>query len=438
MSTRAAKASGEGAGAQVVKSLASLPGGRELLHLSAQRADVALIGGAVRDLLLGRPPRELDMVLADGAADFARQLVRELSAPGGSGGDRDPRVTEHERFGTALVEWEGGRIDVAERRAETYPAPGTLPQVRPGTIEEDLRRRDFTVNAIAVALSDPRPGALHCAEHALEDLGEGRLRVLHDASFLDDPTRLLRLGRYRARLGFQIEPHTAELAAAALAAGALNTVSRARIGAELRLALGEARPISAFAALDELGVLAALDPRLRLDVPLAERALHLLPADGRPDLMVMASLLLPFAIDPSEDPEPLIFELLDGLEFTAADRDRMMRTALVAPDLFKELSLAAKPSEMHEALSAHTTEAIALAGALGEGTASVSSEAEIWFERLRLVRLTINGQDLLGAGIPSGPEIGSRLARALARKLDGELRDGPEAELEAALEDLAE
>src|ERR1019366_878445 len=185
--------------------------------------------------------------------------------------------------------------------------------------------RDFTVNAIAVPLSGRLAGELLCAEHAQEDLREGRLRVLHEGSFLDDPTRLLRLARYSARLGFKAEPRTAELASEALATGSLETVLRARIGAELRLALAESDAVAALGAISELGALTAIERRLRLDESLARRALALLPADGRPDLLLVASLLLPLSIDPDEDPEPVMFELLDGLEFTAGDRDRARR-----------------------------------------------------------------------------------------------------------------
>lgn len=423
--------SGGGAGADsraedVLASLQEQPGGSQLLELAGEHHDVALIGGAVRDLLLGRTPRELDVVVAAQADHFARELADGL--------DSSATVTEHERFGTALVQWKDGRIDIAQRRTETYPAPGALPEVQPGSIEQDLARRDFTVNAIAVPLSGPARGQLTAAAQALEDLQAGRLRVLHDSSFTDDPTRLLRLARYSARLGFQPEIHTAELAAQALAADALADVSRARIGAELRLALGEADALGALIALDRLGVLLALEPRLALDERMAARALQLLPRDGRVDLLLMASLLLDLAMHPDEDPEPVMFELLDSLEFTAGDRERTMRAALVAPGLFKELALAAKPSEMHEALSAHTIEAIALGGAMGVGTSSVTAEVEIWFERLRHVRLDIGGQDLLAAGIPAGPQIGRRLSHALARKMDGELPVGRAAELEAALE----
>jgi tRNA nucleotidyltransferase (CCA-adding enzyme) len=431
--TQAQAAPAIAGGEELLQALAAQPGGPALLALGRERDDLALVGGAVRDLLLGRRPRELDVVVAGDAEVLADELASLLGAT----------TTAHERFGTAVVEWEQGRIDLAAQRAESYQAPGALPQVRPGSAEEDLRRRDFTVNAIAVTLGGEHRGKLHSAEQALEDLRAGRLRVLHQQSFSDDPTRLLRLARYRARLGFQVEARTAELAAQAIAADALATVSQARVGAELRLALSEADAVSALEALSELGVLQALaplpagdgEPALQLDAALARRALALLPEDGRPDLLLMASLLLALTDSSNIDPEPVMFELLDGLEFSAGERERIMRSALVAPALLDEIATAAKPSELYEALFAHTLEAVALGAALsGDGPVDLSSEAADWFQRLRHVRLAITGDDLLAAGIPSGPELGRRLDAALARKLDGELDGGREAELNAALE----
>ncbi len=424
-------------GPDVLHALAAQPGGPTLLELGRARDDLALVGGAVRDLLLERAPRELDVVVDAGAAELAHELAGSLRAS----------VTAHERFGTAVVAWQGGRIDIAERRAESYPVPGALPEVRPGNAREDLSRRDFTVNAIAVALGGEHPGRLDAAEHALEDLAARRLRVLHERSFLDDPTRLLRLARYRARLRFDVEPHTAELAARAVSGDALATISRARIGAELRLALHEADAIAALAALEEMGVLVALapspdgqgEPTLRLDRERARHALALLPEDGRPDLLLLASLLLTLVNAQGVDPEPVIFELLDGLEFTAGERDRVLRSALVAPALVDEIAHALTASELHDVLSAHPLEAVALAGALGgtpsgDGRHGVSRRAEEWLRTLRHVRLAITGDDLLAAGIPAGPELGMRLGAVLARKLDGELQDGLEAELQAALD----
>jgi tRNA nucleotidyltransferase (CCA-adding enzyme) len=433
------------------------PGGVELLELAPRGA--FLVGGAVRDLLLGGHPRELDVVLAgDGvsAAPAVPSLAGELAAALGA----PAAPNEHERFGTALVEWDGGRIDIAAARRERYPAPGALPEVEPAPLAEDLLRRDFTVNAIAVALDGVHPGAMQAAPHALEDLGERRLRVLHERSFLDDPTRLLRLARYAARLPFAVEERTAQLAAAALRTGALATVSGARVGAELRLALAEPDPLATLGKLDGLGVLRALHLRLRLDPALLRGALELLPADdGRADLLLLASLLLTDTLQAGGDPRAEMIAVLDRLEFPAGDRDRVVAAVMAVPRLVQALPAAGSPAALNAVVLGAPLEAIALAGALEDmallGATDAAFLAEIrdgsieelereeppvhraarrWLQKLRHVRLQITGDDLLAAGIPEGPEIGRRLDAALDRKLDGELTGGHEAELKAALE----
>jgi tRNA nucleotidyltransferase (CCA-adding enzyme) len=424
-------------GPEVLAALAALPGGPELLELGRERGDIALVGGAVRDLLLGRSPRELDVVVGEPPAALAEELAGRLraSAPDAPGAASE---TLHERFGTAVVELGAVRVDIAMRRAESYPAPGALPEVRPGTVAEDLLRRDFTVNAIALPLGGPGRGVLQGAENALEDLCARRLRVLHERSFIDDPTRLMRLARYRARLGFSVEAHTAELARAAIAGGATASVSRPRLGAELRLTLAEPDAIAALQALVGLGVLAALHPRLAFDRELALRGLALLPPDGRPPALLLSVLLLAPAGDADTHARPEMLALLDSLEFTAAERDGAVRAALEAPRLRAAIQRAEQPSELHRALAREAPEAIALAGALdarGDAGPTRARAAE-WLSRLRHVRLGIGGDDLLAAGVPAGPQIGQRLAAALALRLDGELAEGREAELRAALGDL--
>ncbi len=432
-------------GAEVLEALRDRPGGPQLLELADGRDDVELVGGAVRDLLLGRTPRELDVVVGDDAATFASELTNRLDALAGQGSrECFSQSSSHERFRTALVWWDGNRIDVATRRSERYPAPGALPEVAEGTPEEDLRRRDFTVNAIALSLGGAHRGELRAVDGALEDLSAGRLRVLHDASFSDDPTRLFRLARYRARLGFSIEEHTVRLAAAAVAQDALATVSRARVGAELRLALGEADAVAALTALDDLGVLAALHPRLHFDAELAREALSLLAlalAEGdtgpelRPDLLLVAVALQLLAADiMAEGVERDLYTLLDGWEFPAVERDLVLRAAIAAEVLADELSYAEDGSEIYEAVSGEPLEGVALAGAWAGPFSNAGFAADSWLRELHSVRLRITGEDLLAAGIPEGPEIGRRLEAALARKLDGELADGRDAELRAALE----
>ncbi|HEY5196906.1 MAG TPA: hypothetical protein VIJ51_07750 [Solirubrobacteraceae bacterium] len=391
------------AGRAVLAALASLPAGPALGRAAARTAGVHLVGGAVRDLLLGNRPRELDVVVDGDPAELIADLV------GNDAADVAPEVVRHARFGTASVERDGGRIDIARARRERYLRPGALPEVEPAPLADDLRRRDFTVNAIAVSLPDGRVAA---APHALEDLAAGRLRVLHDESFHDDPTRLLRLARLRVRLGFAVEQRTLELAAGA----DLGTVSGARIGAELRLALAEPDPVVALVALAEL-------PGLPLDVDrgVIRRACDLLDAAGPRDLLLLAAVTRRRA-DPA---------WLAGLELTAAERDVVLAGWEAGP-LARAIAAAASPSELRRLLRRQPVEAVALAGALGPAAA-----AGRWLGELRHVTLEIDGDDLVTAGIAPGPELGRRLEWTLARKLDGLLPAGREAELITALSDAA-
>lgn len=405
-------------GTQVLERLRQQPGGPELLELAKGREDMELVGGAVRDLLLKRPPRELDVVVSRDAPALAQTLADRLGTS----------ATVHERFGTAVVEHGAARFDFATRRAESYGAPGALPDVRAGTPQEDLLRRDFTVNAIAMALDGLKPGALRVAPHALEDLREGRLRVLHDASFKDDPTRLLRLARYRARLGFAVEEHTAKLAQQALSTGALDTLSGARVGAELRLALAEAQAAGALEAMQRLGVLAAVHPRIRHDPVLVARALELLPADGSVETLLLAALVLPLILRADGQPQAEAKALLDRLEFPQGDRDRALAAAVAAVRLHDVLPRCERPADLYLAAANDPIEGVALAGAL-DGAAEA---ARRWLDEVRHVSLTIDGSDLLAEGVPQGPEVGRRLHAIMLLRLNGELEDGREAELQAA------
>jgi tRNA nucleotidyltransferase (CCA-adding enzyme) len=388
--------------AEVLEALRARPCGARLLRALAGAAadapsaatDVALVGGSVRDLLLGREPRELDLVVEG-------DLEPVLAALGP--GD----VLRHERFGTAVLDaGDGCRYDLARARTETYAHPGALPVVRPATLADDLRRRDVTVNAIALR----QDGELLAVDHALDDLRDGVLRVLHDASFRDDATRLWRLARYAARLGFAVEPHTAALAREADP----STVSGDRLGAELRLALAEPDPLAALQAAEALNP-RLLPPGFAVREEAVRSALALLPDGGRPDLVVLAACAAGMDV-------PALRDWLDDLAFPAADRDVVLaasRFVTGAP-----LRAARTPSEIARAARGAPVEAVALAG---------GDNARRWLDDLRHVALEIDGTDLLAAGVPEGPEVGRRLRRALERKLDGEIA-GREAELRAALE----
>jgi tRNA nucleotidyltransferase (CCA-adding enzyme) len=382
---------------ELFERVSALPAAGPLLARLPEGASVYLVGGAVRDLLLGGAPFDLDLVVEGDAAAFAASLRGAL------------RV--HDRFGTSTVTLNGFSYDIARARRESYPRPGALPDVEPATLREDLLRRDFTVNAIALGLDEAQPGALHAAPGALDDLDARLLRVFHDASFRDDPTRLLRLARYAARLErFSIDSHARELALEAVRDGALGTVSGPRIGAEVRMMAREHDPLAALRCAHELEIDRAIHRGLRPpDEALARRAFDLLPADGRRDLLVLA-------LAARDVPATELPTLLDALAFEAADREAIGGAALRSDRVARALERAQRPSEIAAALAGAGPELVALAGALGP-----EQQASDWLGRLRHIKLEIGGSDLLAAGVPEGPAVGRGLRAALAAKLDGRI-----------------
>ena len=351
---------------------------------------VWVVGGAVRDARLGVAPRELDLLVEGDAIALARSVGEVVAA--------------HERFGTATVRVEGVQVDLASARRERYPAPGALPEVELGaTVEEDLRRRDFTVNAMAVRVED---GAFAAVPGAEEDLRARRLRVLHRGSFADDPTRMLRGARYAARLGFvlvdDVQPSL------------LETVTPSRAGAELRLALSEPQP-RALEALDAFGLgRALLGGFWRFDASLVERALALHPAPLTALAATLRDELRP-GVRPMGGVEGRtgLGERLEALGFAARERDVLVEAARM-PAL---APVSADPVVLWRALRRVAPEAVAAAGARGDADA-----ARLWLEELRHVRPAITGDDLLDAGL-SGPAIGAAIERATEGALRGARRD---------------
>ena len=336
------------------------------------------------------------------AAAVARRAAERL----------DGVVVLHERFGTATVRWAGGAFDVAAARRETYARPGALPDVAfVDDLTVDLGRRDFTVNAIGLELSR---GSVLAHPLAREDVAEGVLRVLHDASFADDPTRLIRLARYSGRLGFGVEARTAELAGAAVAGGAPASVSGERLGAELRLLAHEPQP-AAFVALERFGLGTALLGRFALDPGLTTGALASAPAEARSDLVALGSAL-------GEDDD--LASRLDRLAFPAQDR-RVLLACARRPAVVAALERQPAPSAVNAVLRREPLELAVLAAAAG------AEPARRWLTEWRFKRLSIDGHDLLAAGM-RGPAVGAGLEAALAALLDGHAPDR-DAQLAAAV-----
>jgi tRNA nucleotidyltransferase (CCA-adding enzyme) len=354
---------------RLVDSLPAIDRLREI----AERTPAHLVGGVVRDLLLGRDVTDLDVAIEGDPETLADLPGFSLERDG--------------LFLTGRLEQGDLKIDVAQARAESYLAPGALPEVRPATIAEDLARRDFTVNAMAFPLSDER--VLLDPHGGLADLREGMLRILHERSFVDDPTRALRAARYAARFGFELEPETERL----LREADLSTVSEDRVENELRRIAAENDPGAALRLIADWGVMPNLDLRA-------------------PDRVAEVTRLAS---------QPPWSEWVD--------RDLAAMLAIVRPlPQIRELAAATpeRPSEAARLAEAWDPAQLLVARALG---------AE-WLDRYaaewRHVKLEITGEDLLAAGIPEGPELGRGLEAALSGRLDGEI-SGREEELQIAL-----
>lgn len=372
--------------AALLAAIAAFPGADQLLAgVAAVREPVFLVGGAVRDLLTGARPRELDVVVEGETEPL-------IAALGGAA------VEEHARFGTATVRLASGiTVDVARARAESYASPGALPEVEPAPLAVDLHRRDATLNALAI---DLRTGQLHApSATALDDLEARVLRVLHPASFQDDPTRLWRLARYEVRLGADWDPVTWHLAQAAIGGGALETVSSQRLANELRLALREPDPIGALAAAQRLG----LPPRLDLDALRLHQAQELAGAEVDDAELVLAALA-------TDDPNLVAY------------LERSEERALIdaALGLRRDAGFGRRPGPL-EANAPGSQIALRFDGLPLAAIAAAPDvdAARRWLDDLRHRRLAISGESLLAAGVQQGAAVGRGLAAARAAVLDG-------------------
>ncbi len=335
---------------------------------------VYLVGGAVRDLLLDRPRADVDLVVVGDAAGLAARL-------GGA-------EIEHERFGTAKVEVEGHEVDIATARSESYPEPGALPVVGPAdSIEGDLGRRDFTINAMAIPLSED-PGLIDPYD-GREDLQRGLLRVLHPGSFEDDPTRAIRAARYASRYGFTLEPATDRL----LRKADLATISADRRRAELERLAAEPTGRVGLGLLAGWGV---IDLR-----------------EGGVELMRAVEELLRL---------PHWAELVP--------REQALIAAALGPEGAEGLLASMWPPRPGEGVEvAGKRDPVELILARAMGADWLESYLTAWSK----VKLEIDGKDLIEAGVPEGPAIGQGLRAARQKRLEGQIFSR-EQELEVALE----
>jgi len=363
-----------------------------------------LVGGCVRDLALGRDLLDVDIV-AEG--DVQSLAAAAASALGG-------RCVAHGEFGTVTLDADAVRVDLAMARAETYARPGALPRVRPASVKEDLARRDFTINALALALCGPERGRLLDPFRGREDLRRGLVRVLHQRSFIDDATRILRAVRYAARLGFRLELGTRVLLGRDVSY--LDTISGARLRQELLRLLAEELPEAALLRCQALGVLAAVHPALRFDRRLAaafRSARRRRGASLGPELYLS---LLGTPLSPEE-----ASSVARRLALSARERRAVEGAAALGGAMAALAEPRLRPSEAVALLEAYP-EASLWAWALAAPSLPVRRRLRRYLECWRYVKSVLDGRDLQRLGVPRGPLMGEAMGMLRIARLDGRVR----------------
>ena len=415
-----------------------------LLKAIAEKAaaiDMALylVGGSVRDMLLGMPVKDLDIVVEGNAATLAFEVSKELS------GD----VPAYSQFGTAMVKLEGQRFDLATARQETYLRPGALPRVTPSTIQEDLGRRDFSVNAMAIALSGfPQPGRLLDPYGGKDDLRLGLIRILHPMSFVDDATRILRAVRYEQRLSqaqglnFRLEEKTERLLLKAAEGGMLNTVSGDRIRHELELMFDEEHPHPPLSRCGELGILRAIHLPLGDGSGVGVLADH--TAANAP-LTCLAALSYPLM---AHEGEAFIHRLRMPSRWAKVVRDTIaVRLKSLSSSEVKDgsdpstgsgqapstsLRAEAPASRSHigepSLPSSHLCSFLdqlsltsVQVNALLSESPPVKEALDLYLAELRHVKPSLNGMDLISLGVAQGPLVGEVLRELKDARIEGRI-----------------
>ena len=391
--------------------------------LAARTGQLAVVGGFVRDMFLGQAPLDIDVVGVGIDEAAARRLAAAL----------DGNVTKVSQFGTYKIEWAEGELDLVNARSETYPKPGALPVVSPGTLHGDLVRRDFSVNAMAATI-EPYDGLAHIYDPAAgrEDLDLRIIRVLHDESFRDDPTRIVRAARYAVRLGmFHIEPHTWDLMEQA-ASRHLPAVSPARIAAEMAKTWDgtetRLRAATVFDMLVSVGLFRALAPGMADHDSRADTAMWLFLSaliDSKYTNGEIASAALGLMAETPDTADLLIRKL--GIRGTEA---RILRDTSIAGRVVVGLQAVSVPhSQRRRELAGRHPLAVQSAD-IATSPTPPSSQVRAYQVLMRELedpgcpqvgQSCLRGDEVIALGVPRGPQVGAMLNSIVDARLDGEL-----------------
>ena len=379
-----------------------------LLHEAGELADrmdlsAYVVGGFVRDLLLDLRNLDLDIVIEGDGIAFARALGR----------DRKARVKTHERFGTAVVIFpDGFKLDVAMARTESYEYPTALPTVEPSSIKQDLYRRDFTINTMAVRLNARNFGELIDFYGGRRDLKEKTLRVLHSLSFRDDPTRIFRAIRFEQRFGFHLSKETLALIKSAVKTDLLHRLSGHRLLAELIALLCEEEPRKAIIRMADLDVLRFIHPKLASSIRLQSLLRRV------EDSWVVYMMALMHGLT-----DQAVADALARLSVPARDTKKIKVGQSTVPQLVQRLARRPppRPSETYHLLAGLCDEALLILLATTKSE-SVKQQLSEYLTTYQHFKPSFDGGDLRAMGLKPGPIYKKILAHLLDARLNGEVK----------------
>lgn len=361
-----------------------------------------LVGGTVRDLLLEKNLSDVDLSAVGSSHEFVVALANAF----------DSQIVSESQFGTSKLRCGEIDIDLATARSESYIHPGALPKVSPGSIYEDLSRRDFTINSMAISLETESWGELMDPFDGQKDLHHGLIRTLHQNSFIDDATRMLRAIRYAQRLGFQLAPKTEQLIRRDLIY--LDCIKGDRIRHEFQRIFLEPRASRILEMARAVDVLSAINPGLIISDRVLNK-LHRISIEPETDRELFFLSILTYSTPSSELPN-IISRINMSSQWTNVARDtgEIKRTL----DHFNDVDIL--PSQIHDHLNGYHIESVR-GCALSSDNELVSRHLELYMSVLHHTRTILDGDDLIRIGVPEGPMIGKILKDLLVNRLDGKL-----------------
>ncbi|MFA5373701.1 MAG: hypothetical protein WC354_05940 [Candidatus Omnitrophota bacterium] len=377
-----------------------------------------LVGGFVRDLLLGVDNLDLDIALEGDGIRFAEAFAKRMNA----------QVVCHKRFGTAKVNISHLlKVDIASTRKESYPHPASLPLVERGLLEDDLIRRDFTINTLAISLNRQDFGRLLDVFDGKRDIRHKFIRILHDASFVDDPTRILRAIRFEQRYGFRIEPHTMSCLRKALKQDMLDVVQPQRLRQELVLMLSEKEPWKPIRRMQEITGLDFLDPGLAF----SKDTLDLFRSAGRqirwfesnfPRRRRLDAWLIYLMTLLGGSSEAVTSRICRKFVFSKGEEKRIASFVSLKADILAKLSRKKLlPSDVFHMLESLSYEAILLIKACCRDRLA-QRRIEDFFHKYNGTNLSVGGRHLKDLGFVPGPHFQKIFRELLNEKLNGRLK----------------